>query len=108
MIFKYWSRVRQQKILRGKLKTLEKQKSRLQNQLAKTQSGNRRNARQSDRKFKENNSKALSARAKRANKSDLSDIDRQIKSTKGKLNDIHSINHNQPLVKLKKWLSNLK
>ena len=107
MIFNYLSHHKQLKQIKAKIARLETQKKALQAQLKKTKTRDRNNARLSDRKFKENSSKALTARAKRANKSALHDIDRQIKSTKRKLNDIRSLSNNQPMMKLKKWLMKL-
>jgi len=84
--------LKQQRIrLKTKLVALEKRRQSLLKQLGLSQMANYTNARQSDRKFRENNAKALSARRKRLDKSMLLGIDKQIAITKRKLNDIYSI-----------------
>ncbi|MBX2849649.1 MAG: hypothetical protein KTR16_15105, partial [Acidiferrobacterales bacterium] len=62
------NQLEQRKKLQSKLAVLKQQKNELLQQLAKTRTSNRLNSRQSDRKFKENKGKALSARNKRAEK----------------------------------------
>lgn len=89
MLAKFFAKRSQQKKLTSRLDMLKNKKESLQNQLTKTKQGNQGNARRSDRQFKENRGKALSARAKRANKSALLDIDRQIKFTEVKLKQLN-------------------
>jgi len=85
MIKHYLEQRARYKKLSKKLIMLEAQKEQLQIQLNKTQKANSTNSRRSDRKFKENSTKALSARNKRANKSGLREIEYQIKFTKTQL-----------------------
>ena len=73
------------------LHKLEHQKELKSGNLNKTKTNDRNNIRQSDRKFKENSNKALSARKKRANKADIQQVERQIKSIKRQINDANSI-----------------
>ena len=77
------------------LEMLKTQKANLIKQLKGTQQANVGNARRSDRKFKENKGKALSARSKRANKSALLELDRQIKFTQAKINRLDAIEKNK-------------
>ena len=74
--------------LTNHLAMLEAKKERLEQQLNKQKKGDQSNVRRSDRKFKENRGKALSARAKRANKAALLDLNRQIKFAQTKLNQL--------------------
>ena len=74
---------------------LKNKRESLGGQLTKTKQGNKGNVRRSDRKFKENRGKALSARAKRANKSALLDINRQIKFTEAKLKQLTETQENK-------------
>ena len=76
------------KKLTNRLTMLEAKKEMILTQLSKQKKGDQSNIRRSDRKFKENRGKALSARAKRANKAALLDINRQIKFTQTKLNQL--------------------
>ena len=91
MLSKLLTQRAQRKKLEQRLEMLQTKRSNLLGQLKKTQQGNQGNARRSDRKFKENRGKALSARAKRANKSVLLELDRQIKFTKAKINRLDSL-----------------
>jgi len=104
MTFRYLSMLKKRKKLQANLRKLENEKERLTQHLNKTQSNDRNNIRQSDRKFKENSNKALSARTKRANKADIQRINQQIKSNKRQLNDINSLLGNLTLGRfLKVW-----
>ena len=85
---KFFAKQLQQRRLTARLNMLKAKKSSLQSQLTQTKQANKGNAQRSDRQFKENSGKALSARAKRANKSALLDIERQIKFTEVKLTQL--------------------
>ena len=85
MFAKFLLKRSQQKKLTARLEMLKNKKESLGGQLTRTKQGNKGNARRSDKQFKENRAKALSARAKRANKSALLDIERQIRFTEAKL-----------------------
>jgi len=94
------AQLEQRKKLQLKLSDLKQRKAELTQSLAKKRAGNRLNSRQSDRKFKENRAKALSARNKRASKAAIHSIDQQIKSTQRQLNNIHSQLRNRPIGRL--------
>jgi len=95
MLTKFLLKQSQEKKLTARLEMLKKRRESLGGQLAQTKRGNQGNARRSDRKFKENRGKALSARAKRANKSALLDIDKQIKFTELKLRQLADAQKNK-------------
>ena len=88
MFANFFARRFKKRKLTNHLAMLEAKKERLEQQLNMQKKGDQNNVRRSDRKFKENNGKALSARAKRSNKAALLDIDRQIKFTQTKLNQL--------------------
>lgn len=99
MLSKLLTQRAQRKKLTQQLEMLKTRKSSLIGQLKRTQQGNQGNARRSDRKFKENSGKALSARAKRSNKSVLLELDRQIKFTQAKINRLDAIEKKEKLTK---------
>jgi len=88
MFAKFFLKRSKQKKLTARLEMLKNKKDNLQNQLTKTKQGNTSNARRSDRQFKENRGKAITTRAKRANKAALLDIERQIRFTEVKLKQL--------------------
>ena len=88
MFTKFFAIRLQRRRLSTRLAMLKAKKESLEGQLAQTKQANKGNAQRSDRQFKENSGKALSARAKRANKSALLDIDQQIKFTEVKLKQL--------------------
>ncbi len=92
MLRKFLNQRSQRKKLTNQLAMLNAKKDSLTGKLAKTKQGNNGNARNSDRKFKENRAKALSARAKRANKSSLLELERQIKFLEIKLKQFNEKN----------------
>jgi len=83
-----------------KLSRLVRLQKKQQGRLNTSRTSDRNNVRQSDRKFKENRHKALSARAKRANKANIHSMDRQKKIITQKLNNINSLLDNRPLGRL--------
>lgn len=102
------AQLEQRKRLLSKLASLKQQKTALLQNLVKARTGNQLNSRQSDRKFKENPAKALTARNKRANKAAIQSIDQQMKSTQRQLNDMHSRLRNRPLGRLIKKVEKIK
>lgn len=74
--------------LKKQLITLLARREALLTQLGHTKAGNISNARNSDRKFKENSAKAVTARAKRADKAALRTVDNLIKLTWKKLDKL--------------------